>query len=292
VVVPFGLAAAALAPAVLEESRDADAPRLDVAGAALCAAGCGLLVFGIARLEHAGVAALPFLVGGGVLLAAFVAVEQRAAAPMVRLGILRHRPLAGANLAVVANAGGFTGMTFMATLYMQQVLGFGALEAGLAFLPLAVTAGAGGLTAPRLVERIGPRRTAAASLATTAAAFLLLTRLPAQDGYLPVLLPAFLVAGFSFATAFVALSSQGMTGVREGERGVASGLFQTSTHLGGAFVLALLASAAAARTDAARDAGEVAGSALTAGFAVAFVLAAVIVVLGAVSALRTLPPAS
>ena len=83
-----------------------------------------------------------------------------------------------------------------------------------------------------------------------------------------------------------------MTGVREGERGVASGLFQTSTHLGGAFVLALLASAAAARTDAAREAGEVAGSALTAGFGVAFLLAAAIVVLGAVSAFRTLPPAS
>jgi predicted MFS family arabinose efflux permease len=180
----------------------------------------------------------------------------------------------------------------MATLYMQQVLGFGALEAGLAFLPLALTAAAGGLLAPRIVARAGPRRTAAVSLAITAVTFLFLTRLPTEDGYLTVLLPAFLVAGFTFATAFVPLISQGLTGVREGERGVASGLFHTSTHLGGAFVLALLASAAAARTDAARDAGEVAGSALTAGFGVAFVLAAVIVVLGAVSALRTLPATS
>jgi hypothetical protein len=83
-----------------------------------------------------------------------------------------------------------------------------------------------------------------------------------------------------------------MTGVRDGEQGVASGLFQTSTHLGGAFVLALLATVAAARTEAARDAGELAGSALTAGFAVAFTIAAAIVVLGAVSALRTLPSGS
>jgi EmrB/QacA subfamily drug resistance transporter len=289
VVVPFGLAAAALAPAVLEESRDVSAPGLDIPGAVLCAAGCGLLVFGIARLERAGPVGLVFIAGGAVLLAAFFAVERRASAPIVRPAILRHRPLAGANLAVIANAGGFTGMTFMATLYMQQVLGFGALEAGLAFVPLAVTAAAGGFLAPLLVAFAGPRRTAAASLATTAATFLFLTRLPASDGYVPALLPAFVVAGFSFATAFVSLTSQGMTGVRDGERGAASGLFQTSTHLGGAFVLAILATAAAARTDAARDAGELAGAALTAGFAVAFAVAAAIVVLGAITALRMLP---
>jgi EmrB/QacA subfamily drug resistance transporter len=289
VVVPFGLAAAALAPAVLEESRDAGAPRLDLPGAALCASGCGLLVFGIARLERAAPVGLACMAGGAALLVAFLAVERRASAPIVRPAILRHRPLAGANVAVIANAGGFTGMTFMATLYMQQVLGFGALEAGLAFVPLAVTAAAGGLVAPHIVARAGPRRTAAASLTTTAATFLFLTRLPASDGYLPALLPAFLVAGFSFATAFVPLTSQGMTGVRDGERGTASGLFQTSTHLGGAFVLAVLATAAAARTDAARDAGELAGAALTAGFAVAFALGAAIVVLGAITALRTLP---
>jgi predicted MFS family arabinose efflux permease len=182
-VVPFGLAAAALAPAVLEESRGEDAPRPDVPGAA-----------------------------------------RRAAAPMVRPAILRHRPLAGANLAIIANAGGFTGMTFMATLYMQQVLGYGALEAGLAFLPLAVMATAGGLVAPGLIDRAGPRRTATISLAVTAAAFLFLARVPADDGYLPVVLPGFVVAGFSFATAFVPLTSQGMTGVREGENGLASGL--------------------------------------------------------------------
>ena len=116
-VVPFGLAAAALAPAVLEESRDEQAPRPDLPGAALCAAGCGMLVFGLVRIERDGVAAAPFLVAAVLLLAAFLVVERRAATPMVRPAILRHRPLAGANLAIIANAGGFTGMTFMATLY-------------------------------------------------------------------------------------------------------------------------------------------------------------------------------
>jgi EmrB/QacA subfamily drug resistance transporter len=289
IVVPFGLAAAALAPAVLEESRDEHAPPLDVPGAVLCAAGCGLLIFGLVRLERDIGAAVPILLAGVLLLIAFVAVERRARAPLVRLAIFRVRPLAGANLAVIANAGGFTGMTFMTTLYMQQVLGYGALEAGLRFIPLALTAGAGGLAAPRIIARIGARRTAVISLAATAAAFLFLARLPAEDGYVPVLLPAFLVAGFGFASAYVPLTSQGVTGVRDGEKGLASGLFQTSTHLGGALVLAILATAAAARTEAAREAGALDASALTAGFTVAFLIAAGILLLGAICAVRTLP---
>ena len=127
------------------------------------------------------------------------------------------------------------------------------------------------------------------SLSATAAAFLFLSRLPADGGYLPVLLPGFLVAGFGFAAAYVPLTSQGMTGVREGEKGLASGLFQTSTHLGGAFVLAILATAAAARTDAAREAGAVTETALTKGFAVDFLIAAGVLLLGAFCAVRTLP---
>jgi len=289
VVVPLGLAAAALAPAVLDESRDEAAPPLDLPGAALCAAGCALVALGFVRVERAGAAALPLLAGGLALLGMFLAVERRSRAPMVRPEILRQRPLTGAALGAAANAGGFTGMTFLATLYMQQVLGFDALEAGLAFLPLALTAGAGGLAAPRIIARAGPRRTAVVSLAVTAAAFASLARLPADGGYGPVLAPAFAVAGFSFATAFVPLTSQGMDGVREGERGLASGLLQTSTHLGGALVLAVLATIAAARTDAARESGEAAAAALTSGFAAAFVAAAGILALGALSVGRMLP---
>jgi EmrB/QacA subfamily drug resistance transporter len=288
-VVPFGLAAAALVPTALAESRDEDAPPLDVAGAALGATGFGLLALGLARFEQARAAGAAIVAVALVLLAAFVAVERRVAAPMVRLGVLRHRPLTGANLATAANAGGFVGMTFMATLYMQQVLGYSALEAGLGFLPLALSAGAGGLIAPRIIARAGSRRTATASLVVTAAAFAYLARVPDAGGYATVLLPAFLLAGFTFATAFVPLTSQGMTGVREGEKGLASGLFQTSTHLGGAIVLTVLATAAATRTGAALDAGEPAGAALTSGFALAFAVAAGILALGALTAVRTLP---
>ena len=270
-VVPVGLGAAALAPLALEESRAGDAPRLDLPGAGLAAAGCGLLVYGFVRLESEGAAGLLPVLAGAVLLAAFVAWERRAPAPMLRLDVFRHRPLTGANLSVAANAGGFGSLMFLTTLYMQDSLGFSALEAGLAFLPLAGSAMAGGFAAPRISGRFGPRRTASVSLTVTAVVFLLLSRIPAEDGYAPVLLPAFLIGGFTFATAFVPLTSQGMTGVRDGEKGLASGLFQTSTHLGGALVLALLATTAAAE-----------------GFDAGFLIGAALLALGAVAASRTL----
>ena len=247
-------------------------------------------MLGIARSEHHGASAgaLGPAAAGLLLLAAFVAVERRARAPMIRLAMLRHRPLAGANVAAAANAGGFSGLMFVTTLYMQQVLGFSALDAGLAFIPLALSAGAGGLLAPRIVDRVGPARTAAASQLLTAAAFVSLARVPEHDGYVTVLLPAFLVAGFTFATAYVATTSEAMTGVREGERGMASGVFQTSNHLGGAIVLAVLATVAAARSGAALETGASTAEALTAGFAVAFLIAAGILVIAGVAAGRTL----
>jgi len=272
IVVPLGLAAAALAPLVLEESSDDAAQRLDLPGAALAAAGCGVLVFGFVRAETGGAAAVLPVLAGVALLVGFVAWERRAAAPMLRLEVFRHRPLSGANVSMAANAGGFGGMTFLTTLYMQDSLGFSALEAGLAFLPLAASAILGGLAAPAISARVGPRRTAAASLAVTAGVFVLLTRIPADNGYLTVVLPAFLVGGFTLASAFVPLTAQAISGVRDGEAGLASGVLQTSTHLGGALVLALLATTAAAS-----------------GFAAGFVVAATVLALGALAAARTLP---
>nr|WP_272949191.1 MFS transporter [Kribbella pittospori] len=288
-VVPLGLVSATLAPAVLRESRDEQAPPLDVLGALLAAAGFGALVFGIVRFEQDGADAAPVLVGAAILLATFVAVEHRLSTPMVRLAIFRHRPLTGANLSIAANAGGFTGIMFIATLYLQQVLGYSALETGLAFIPLALSACIGGLLATRIVAWAGPRRTAAVSMTISAAAFVLLSHTPNHNGYAPVLLPAFLIAGFTIAAAFVPLTAQGLTGVREGEKGLASGLFQTSTHLGAAIVLSVLATAATSRTSAAEAAGQTSHAAMTSGFSVAFLIAAALLALGAATAARTLP---
>jgi hypothetical protein len=208
---------------------------------------------------------------------------------MVRLGILRHRPLTGANLSCIAHGGTFGGMMFMTTLYMQQVLGYSAIEAGLGFLPMVAAATTGGVLGPRIVGAIGARRVAIGGHVASAAAFVWLTQLPLHDGYVPVLLPAFIVIGFALANAYVALTTQGLTGVRDGEKGLASGLFQTSMHLGGALVLAVMATAAATRTASALGDGEATPAALTSGFTFAFLLAAAFLTLSALNAVWTLP---
>jgi hypothetical protein len=154
---------------------------------------------------------------------------------------------------------------------------------------MVVAATTGGVLAPRIVGRLGARRVAIAGHVASAAAFAWLTQLPLEDGYVPVLLPAFVVIGFALANAYVALTTQGLTGVRDGEKGLASGLFQTSMHLGGALVLAVMATAAAARTAAALGDGDATPAALTSGFTFAFVLAAGFLTLSALNAVWTLP---
>jgi EmrB/QacA subfamily drug resistance transporter len=292
IVVPIGLLAAGLAPSTIPESRDDSAPRLDLLGAVLVAAGFATLAFGMSRVDQLGTKAIPVIAGAVVLVAFFVVVESRTSAPMVRLGIFRHRAIAGANVALLANAGGFGSMMFIATLYLQQVLEYSAFETGLAFVPLALSACAGGLTAPRVVAAVGPRRTAGLSMLISAAAFLLLSRAPLDNGYLTCVLPAFAIAGFSFAAAFVPLTSQGMSGVRAGETGLASGILQTSTHLGGAVVLTGLATAVTVRSRAAEDAGHTAAKAFTSGASLAFLIGAALLSLGALTAVRTLPETS
>ncbi|WP_350275566.1 MFS transporter [Kribbella sp. HUAS MG21] len=284
VIVPVGLLAAALAPAALPESRDDHAARLDVRGAVLAAVGFAALSLGIVQLQHRDLTAVPLLVAACGVLILFVRVERRTRDPLVRLDVFRHRPLSGANLAISANAGGFGGLMFLSTLNLQQVLGYDALHTGLLYVPLAVSACAGGVITPHLIGRTGVRRTAVISMSVTAATFLLLAW---RSEELVVLLVAFLVSGFTFAAAFVPLTSQGLTGVSDGEKGLASGLLQTSTHLGGALVLTVLATAAAFRTSAVSSRST--ESAMTSGFSLAFLVGAVLLLLGAATAFRTLP---
>ena len=162
----------------------------------------------------------------------------------------------------------------LSTLYMQRVFGFSALETGLGFLPLAVSAGIGGPLASRLIERLGARRVAAASQAVTATALLYVSQTADGGNYAATLLPAFLIAGCSFATGAVPLVAEAVADAPAADRGAASGLFQTSTHAGGAVVVAALAIVAAGRTEAALSAGSTDPSALSAGLEAAFLTAA------------------
>jgi MFS family permease len=157
---------------------------------------------------------------------------------------------------------------------MQRVLGFSPLEAGAGFVPLAVSAGAGGPLAAPLLARFGVRRVVVTSLLVTTAALVALSRALALRSYAQALLPVFTLIGFTFATAAVPLTAEAVADAAPDEQGAAAGLFQTFTHVGGAVVLAVLAISAAARSDAAHDASAL--DALVAGYRLAFVLAAIV----------------
>jgi MFS family permease len=181
---------------------------------------------------------------------------------------MRSRQVTGANLAIVANAGAFGGTVVLSTLLMQRVLDLTPLETGVALVPLALSAlaGGGGFLAPRLIGRVGTPRAVMLSLATTALC-LAWVAAGAGSGYWTSLFPAFLVAGCTFATGAVPLTAAVVDEARSAERGLAAGLFQTFTHVGGALVLAVLVVGAAARAEAAgQRAGVEAGFALAALF--------------------------
>jgi uncharacterized protein YqeY len=282
--VPVAIAAAAVTPALLPESRDErGGGGLDWAGATSVAAGLALLIMALVRAEQDGPASastLASLAGAALLLAAFAATQLRGSRPLLPLRLVGSSRVMGANLAIVANAGAFAGTVVLSTLFMQRVLGMSALETGVALVPLALSALGGGFLAPRLIDRLGTARTVALSLVATAACLGWAAALAGGgSGYWATLLPAYCVAGCTFATAAVPLTAAVVGEARARERGLAAGLFQTFTHVGGALVLAILVVAAAARTDVA---GERAG--IEAGFA----LTAVFLLVGAVVALRLL----
>jgi EmrB/QacA subfamily drug resistance transporter len=281
--VPVALAAATVTPALLPESRDERAAGgLDWAGAASVAAGLALLIMALVRAEQDGLTAastLASLAGACALLVAFVATQVKRRRPLLPLRLVTARRVMGANLAIVANAGAFGGTVVLSTLFMQRVLGMSPLETGLALTPLALSALAGGFLAPRLIDRLGTAKAVALSLVATAGCLAWIAALAGSAGYWAALFPAYCVAGCTFATAAVPLTAAVVGEARARDRGLAAGLFQTFTHVGGALVLAILVVAAAARAEAA---GERAG--IEAGFAVA----ALVVLLGAAVALRLL----
>jgi uncharacterized protein YqeY len=235
------------------------------------------------RAQQDGLTAAPTLAslaGAALLLGVFAATQVQGRRPLLPLQLVSSRRVMGANLAIVANAGAFGGTVVLSTLFMQRVLGLSALETGVALVPLALSAFAGGFLAPRLIEALGTARAVALSLVATAASLGWVAAL-AEGGsdYWATLLPAYCVAGCTFATAAVPLTAAVVGAARARERGLAAGLFQTFTHVGGALVLAILVVAAAARTEAA---GQRPG--IEAGFA----LASVMLLLGAAVALRFL----
>jgi EmrB/QacA subfamily drug resistance transporter len=286
VVVGVGLATLAVAPRVIEESRATEARRpLNVPAALAAAGGLALLIFSLTRAQTIGFGAagtLAPLAGSLLLLAGFALLERRAASPLLPRRLLRRRRATAAYMAIVANAGAFVSVIVLSTLYLQRILGFSALEAGLAFVPLAVSAGAGGPLAAPLIDRFGVRTVVGASLAITAGAVALLSRVTVDAGYLTSVMPMFAICGFTFATAAVPLTAEAVADAPASDHGIAAGLFQTFTHVGGAIVLPLVIIATVTRTDSALADGAGHATALTAGYRLGFLIVAALLLLGAV----------
>ncbi|MGH2530665.1 MAG: MFS transporter [Thermomicrobiales bacterium] len=236
------LAAIRLVP---DSGRPARSARtFDLAGAASITAAMLLLVYTVVEAPNVGwdsARTIGSLIGVAAILAAFVTIERRSRAPLVRLGILRSGALVRANLGAMTLLGGWFGFQFIATLYMQELRGWSALETGLAIFPggLLVALLAPRYT-PRLVARFGVTRLILAGLTATALAFALFLPIGADSRYAPAMLPTFLLGGLGFALAYGPLNIAATNGIAPEEQGLAGGLVNTSFQFGGALFLAIV----------------------------------------------------
>ena len=272
--VPVGVLGVALAPVLISESRDDTAPpRLDVAGAVSVTAGLTLLVYGITRVQEAGLTAPVTLVPLGssvVLLAGFVAVERWVRHPLVPLGVFRSRVLFGANLVALVLTAATTPPMLLCTLYVQQVLGYPPAEAGLVFPPFNLAVIGGSLLGPRLVTRLGPRATMVCGLLAIAAGSLCLLGISRHGGgYLLYLIPSFILMGSGLGCASVASTASGIAAADGGLQGLASGLLNSAAQIGTVLGLAILIPLSAARSEALAGTAR-ADAALVEGFRLAF----------------------
>lgn len=296
--VPIGLATVALAVVVLPADRAGGAARrADLPGAALVTAGLMLGIYTVVEIDEHGWLSGHTLGLGAVslaLLAVFVLRQAGIADPLLPLRILRSRPVAGANLVQMLTVSAMFAFQVLLALYLQRVLGYGALETGLAMLPAAVAIGGVSLfVSARLIVAFGERAVLISGLLLLLVAMVRLAWLPVHAAYLPDLLPVMmLIAGFGLVLP--ALTALGMSGAEDSDAGLVSGLFNTTQQIGMALGVAVLTTLAASRTSALLVSGAPATEALTGGYRVAFAVAAglLMAALGvAVTVLRPVSPA-
>ncbi|MEV0409173.1 MFS transporter [Actinoallomurus sp. NPDC050550] len=252
--VPIGLAAAALAPFVVPESRAERRPRaFDTAGAVVLTAGLMLLIYTLGQTVDVGwtsARTIGGLVVTGILLAAFLVIERRAESPLIPLGIFRLRALRAANITAVLLFGTLVTLFFFASLFMQQVLDYSPIRTGLAYVPLAIIVSAGAGISSKLVTKMAAKPVLITGIVITVAGMLMLWRLPVHGGYVSDVLPAFLLAGLGLGMSFVPLQVAAFAGVRKTESGLAAGLINTSQEAGGALGVAIAATIVFSRVPA------------------------------------------
>jgi EmrB/QacA subfamily drug resistance transporter len=289
--VPVGIAAAALAPVVLRESRALAGRRhFDLAGAATVTGGLMLLVYALTRATSDGFGApltLGLLGSAAALVGAFLVIETRSPWPLLPLRIFSSRTLSAAN-AVMAMVGAVSfAEFFLLTLYLQDVLHYSAVESGAAFVGFAGTVVVVSNLAQAIVARFGVRATLTAGLVLSTASVAWITRLPVDGHYLADMFPAFVLGGAGMALSFVPATIASLTGVAPADAGVASGLVNTSRQIGGAIGIAAASAIAEAVT---RHSSATGAAAVDDGLRVAlYVLTGVLVAAVAVAATLVRP---
>ena len=249
--VPVGLAAIALAPRILRESRIEQGKRaFDFLGAVLVTGGLSLLVYALVQtVDHSWTSprTIAMFVGSAVLLAGFIATERRAHAPLMPLRLFRNRSLAGGNVVGLMLGASIFSMFFLLTLYMQQVLGYSALKTGIGYLLVSgviiVSAGA----SQALVTKIGVRTVLATGMGLTAVGLVYFSQVSVGGSYLADLAPGFILTGIGLGFSFVPVTIAALVGVESAEAGVASGIINTSQQMGGALGTAILSTVAFTR---------------------------------------------
>jgi EmrB/QacA subfamily drug resistance transporter len=283
--------AAALAVGALKiVPADTQKPRwrgLDLRGALLATTSLGATVFAISQGETAGWTSLQTLtsgLGGLAGLAAFAAFERRTDAPLLRIERLADRAVGGGLFLMLAAAGSIFGLFLLSSLYLQNVLGMGPLATGLAFIPLAIAAGIGAHAAGHIVSRHGVRGPLTGAFVVTAGGMTLLAHLGETGSYLRDVLPGMLVAGLGLGVAVVSVSIAILTGAREEETGMISGLNSTGHEIGGTIGIAIFSTIAAGT-------GVLAGPQAASGISHAFIAAALLASAASLVALAVLPRA-
>jgi EmrB/QacA subfamily drug resistance transporter len=294
--VPVGVATAVLALRLIEGDKGIGfGEGADVLGAALITSSLMLGVYTIvepaADLGWGASQTLGLGAASLVLLVVFVVREATARRPLIPLKIFRSRNVTGANAIQALTVAGMFGMFFLGVLYLQRVLGYDALQTGLAFLPTTIVMGTLSVRySERMIMRFGTRRTLLPGLVLIAVGLALFARVPVDGDYVTDVLPSTILLGAGIGTSFPALMTLAMSGATPSDAGLASGLVNTTVQVGAAVGLAVLATLSATRSKSLIENGEFTAAALTDGYQLAFLIGAALVVVAIVVAVTVLRP--
>jgi EmrB/QacA subfamily drug resistance transporter len=284
--IPIGIAAFALSLKYVPESKDEKSHRaFDIAGAVTVTAGLIALVYGIVMAAEKGWVSghtLGFGLLAAVLLGSFVWIESRSAEPLVRLQIFLMRTIRSANLVMLIVASGLFAMFYFNSLYVQRVLGYSPIEAGLAFVPFTIGIVIGAGLSQTLVKRIGLRSVGIIGMLLGTAGMLLFLRLDVGGDYVTDLLPGIILVSIGMGMTFVPVTLIATSGIDAGDAGLASGLLNTSQQIGGALGLAILSTLATSKTTSSLESGADNAHALVDGFHIAYIAGAAFLFAGAV----------